>query len=190
MPRVTSTLYGPYDPLAPTALSGVFAYTLRVPPIEIAASPADVWAVLTDFGSYDLWCPFTRRIVTDFEVGSKVSLHLSWSIPKLDEPSAVQVEEVSMIAPEQSFAWGTSFFGDSLRAERTQVLEPCVGGTRYHTYDRFAGVLTPVMRALYGEKIAAGFRAVGCALKERVETLADDEGERDGHDAARGREPR
>ena len=56
--------------------------------------------------------------------------------------------------------------------------------------DRFAGVLTPVMRALYGEKIAAGFRAVGCALKERVETLADDEGERDGHDAARGREPR
>ena len=62
--------------------------------------------------------------------------------------------------------------GGALRAERTQALQPFAGGTRYVSYDRFAGPLAPLVRMTHGARMEAGFAAVGRALKARVEALS------------------
>jgi hypothetical protein len=57
-----------------------------------------------------------------------------------------------------------------LRAERWQRLEPASGGaTRYITEDRIQGWLTPVVQALFGRSLEAGFAAMATALKRQVE---------------------
>ena len=167
--RVTSAVHGPFDPLHPDPIEGWFAHVLHTPATDIAAPPARVWQVLTDFEAYPAWCPFTRKIETDGVVGHDVRLHLNWNPRELGDPSEVQVEQVAFWEPEYAVGWGVTMFGGLLRAERTQVLQPHEGGTRYQTYNRFAGVLTPVVRAVYAAKIVAGFTALGDALKQRVE---------------------
>jgi uncharacterized protein YndB with AHSA1/START domain len=42
--------------------------------VEIKASPADVWAVLTDLGSYPQWNPLFREESGEIAVGSTITL--------------------------------------------------------------------------------------------------------------------
>ena len=51
------------------------------------------------------------------------------------------------------------------------VIEPTSGNTRYQTFERISGLLSPLMKLFYGNKILNGFRANGLALKKRCEKL-------------------
>ncbi|MCB9748603.1 MAG: SRPBCC domain-containing protein [Myxococcales bacterium] len=168
---IHSSVTGALDPRDPAPLPGWIARTVAAPPVEIAAPRSRVWAVLTELEAYPEWCPFTRRVElsTPWELGADVHLHLCWDAAALGEPTRVQVERLSVYEPERALGWCLRLAGGALRTERMQYLEPREGGTRYYTHDRFAGPLTPLVLALYGAKIAAGFTAVGRALKRRVE---------------------
>ena len=168
--RLSSTRYGSFDPLHPDPLPGPFARIVRVPAVDIAAPPETVWTVLVDWERYGDWCPFTRRIVTDGKPDSPVDLHLNWS-DGLAEPTQRQREAITVLETGRAIGWGLQWPAGLLRAERVQYLEPSPAGTRYHTWDRFSGVLVPLVFALYGRKMEAGFARVGRALAERVEQL-------------------
>ncbi|MEU9884845.1 SRPBCC family protein [Sphaerisporangium sp. NPDC051011] len=44
--------------------------------ITIRATPAQVWAILTDFGAYESWNPFILRARGEAVVGGTVALHI------------------------------------------------------------------------------------------------------------------
>jgi len=82
-----------------------------------------------------------------------------------------QVEWVTAHEPGCRIAWGMRTPRPwLLAAERSQSLEPLPGDRcRYVTRDAVSGLLSPVVRGLYGAAMGRGFRAVAEALKQRAE---------------------
>ncbi|MFZ2155466.1 MAG: SRPBCC domain-containing protein, partial [Bradyrhizobium sp.] len=56
----------------------MFAATIETE-IMIAASPEEIWAVLTDFDAYPNWNPFIRRIGGSAVVGARLRTELTQS---------------------------------------------------------------------------------------------------------------
>lgn len=143
--------------------------TLIESTVEIDAPPERVWAILVDLASYGEWNPFTPRIDASLEVGTPVVLHVAM---KPGEPLLVQTEVCSANDPaKRELGWGMTMGpGFVLRANRIQRVEALPGDrSRYWTGDAFAGLLVPLVMALYRSHIQRGFDGVARALKERAE---------------------
>lgn len=134
--------------------------------IEIHAPKKLVWDVLLDFDNYHQWNPFTPKIECDFIVGNPVKLHVDM---KQNGKIRIQKEDLLWIKDEESIAWGiTSSF--PVRTERAQVLKeisPAI--TSYYTYDKFWGLLVPMVMWGFREDIQKGFDAVAEGLKSHCE---------------------
>jgi len=166
--RVRSTRYGEFNPFDPPQIPGAFPFILSAPPVDIAAPPEVVWAVLTDAEAYPTWCPFTRRIETDWQLDSPIALHLNWDETSMGDAREVQHERIAVFEPSVALSWGGDFYGGIVHAERTQALQRTEEGTRFYNYDRFSGVAAPFVRLLYGAAIVRCFSAVSHALARRV----------------------
>jgi hypothetical protein len=137
---------------------------------EIDAPRDAVWEVLVDFDAYPEWNPFTRRVSTTLEVGAPVSMHVDMP----GRSARDRVEWVNLVEPGRTICWGMHIGHPGLlTANRWQRLHDLVGGrTRYHTVDRFSGLLVPLVMAFYGEPTRQGFASVAEGLKARVEERA------------------
>lgn len=148
------------------------AETIIESAIDIDAPPERVWSILVDLASYAEWNPFTPRIDASLRPGEPVVLHVAM---KPGKKLLVQKESCTVNDPARhELGWGMTM-GPAfvLRAQRIQRLTPLPsGGTRYWTGDSFAGVLTPLVMALYRSDIQRGFDAVARALKQRAELRA------------------
>jgi len=138
--------------------------------IEIAAPAARVWAILADLPTYAEWNPFTPRIETDFQVGSPIVLHVSFDGAKPRR----QVEILRRWAPGEELRWSMTMGPAWLfRAERIQRVDVLAEDRcRYVSEDAFAGVVSPVVEALYGAKVQRGFDALAAGLKRWSEQPA------------------
>ena len=145
------------------------ATTIRAE-IEIDAPVERVWAILADLPRYGEWNPFTPRVDGSLSVGKTVMLHVMLG----RKPPMRTPEVVSEVEPGRRFSWGRGGSSRILRASRSQVVEPVgAGRTRYVTADVFAGVLSPLVIAIYGKAVERGFRSVAEALKVRAESTRD-----------------
>lgn len=136
--------------------------------IIIQAPKQLVWAILMDLDNYAIWNTFTPKIETNFEVGSKVILHVNMNG---NGKLLKQKEQLLWIKEGDSVAWGIpkKF---PVKTERAQILRTVdAETTEYITYDKFWGILTPLVMALYRKKIQKGFDAVAEGLKKRCEAL-------------------
>lgn len=136
--------------------------------VYIAASPEQVWSVLTDFPAYPEWNPFTSSVETSLEPGTPVKMRVHLSPPK----SIMQTETVEWAKPGEEIAWGIVSMPWLLRARRTQRIRPEGEGCVYQTWDEFSGLARPLVIALMGKKMERGFNDVARALKQRCESLA------------------
>lgn len=137
--------------------------------VEIDAPIETVWQVLLDFDSYPEWNPFTKKVETDLVIGNPVNLHVK--MPR--RINMVQVEYVREVTEPNTLSWGMTMGAEFLLvALREQHLKP-LGDNRcsYHTTDAFDGLLTPVVKALFGGPIRDGFNAMAYALKRRAESV-------------------
>ena len=132
--------------------------------ILIAADPAKVWKVLTDFPAYHEWNPFIVSISGNPKVGE--TLQVAISPPEKSEmrfkPRVLRAE------PNSELRWrGVLWFGWLFAGEHFfQLSETQDGHTRFLHGEDFSGVL---VRAVPMTQTARGFVFMNQALKRRVE---------------------
>ncbi len=146
-----------------------FRRTIYSRVVTIHAPRALVWEILLDLPRYPEWNPFTYRVESTLVPGTPVDLYVRFA----RRGEVLQKEEVRIVQEPDRLAWGMKMGADFLlRAQRDQVLialdeQRCT----YQTWDAFSGLLTPLVLALFGADIEAGFNAAADALKLRAETL-------------------
>lgn len=133
---------------------------------NIAAPPARVWEVLTDFPSHPMWNPFIRSISGPLKVGERLAIQV--------QPPGGKVmsfrPKVLVAEPERELRWkGRLLVPGLFDGEHVFRLEPNAHGTRFHHGENFSGLLVALMPASSFEKIKRGFDAMNDALKKRVE---------------------
>ena len=146
---------GRFGRFAPTATADIDA------PVEA------VWSVLTDFPRYGEWNRFTPSVACGGKVGDTVTMDVRFA----GEKPRTQVEILNVFEPPHRIAWGVIMGSRAiLVANRYQTLERLDGGrTRYFTVDYMSGLLAPLVKAMYEEKMRAGFQLFADGLKENVE---------------------
>lgn len=147
----------------------MFRYLIRSDAVEIEVPIGRVWEVLTDFGRYGEWNPFTTRVSTDSRVGSPVDLYVTLGPVKL-----WQRERIEVVDPPRLLIWSNTMGHSALLSARREQRLEVLSATRcrYLTTDRFSGLLTPVVVLLCGRLVRNGFNAVAAALKERAEGVS------------------
>jgi len=174
---ISSSAFGPLDPMNPQTIRGLFAKNIYAEPIIINAPVSTVWEIMTDFDHYPEWNPLNRffRLDTKAEPNHFVTFGPSWGPydrsddEPFPEPDMIQHEMITIW--EENCCLAYADIRRILRAERVQFISALENGkTRYHTYERMSGILSPIVRLTYGSKIINGFTANGMALKKRAES--------------------
>jgi hypothetical protein len=134
---------------------------------------------MTDFDRYPEWNPLNRffRLDSRAEPNHTVTFGPFWGPYDQAEgdpfPDADFTQNEMLTVWEENCCLAYSVVSPQLNAERVQYISTLPNGrTRYHTYERTSGPLSPDVRREFGEGIIAGFTANGKALKKRAESFA------------------
>lgn len=135
-------------------------------PIQAAADK--VWQILMNFENYGKWNPFITAISGSTTVGSqlKVQLRLPGHKPMNIAP------KVSLCEPKRHFAWqGHMFFRGLFDGEHHFELEVLDKNTcRFLHYEKFSGILLPLLWRMLDKDTRAGFEQMNAALKQLAES--------------------
>ena len=134
--------------------------------IEIAASPERVWRELTDFARYGEWNPLVPAATGELGEGQALRVKLQAGKRAMTiKPRLVRV------APNRELAWRGSlpvpglFTGEHC-FEITSLGEQRV---RFHHWEKFTGLLAPLLSRMLDGDARRGFEAMNQALKARAE---------------------
>ena len=144
----------------------MFKHLLSSDTVEIDAPVQRAWDILMDVEHYGEWNPFTPRVATDFEIGSRVDLSAMIGPVPLK-----QVERIEDVEPPHLLVWGTKVgHRVLLSARREQRLEALdERRCRYVTTDAFSGLFTALVVLFFGGMVRRGFNSVAGGLKARAE---------------------
>jgi hypothetical protein len=132
---------------------------------EIAASPEEVWAVLTDLDGWKSWNPTLLEPRGDLVVGSVVRMKLK--LGRLSMPMKQQIVEVT---PPSVLRWQSRFGPPWLfLVTRTFRIEPAGEGTsRLVQSEVGTGLLAPLIFVFTGPPTERGYTAQAEALAARL----------------------
>jgi hypothetical protein len=135
--------------------------------IDIDASPAVVWAVLTDFPAYPEWNPVEISVKGEPVTGTIIehTSQIPGSKPMTFRPTVVAA------TPEKELAWrGKLFVRGLFDVVHRFWLESLDGGrrTRFHQDEQFRGVMIPFSGSTL-RRTHEAFHTANDALKVRVE---------------------
>ena len=110
--------------------------------VDIDATPAEVWSVLTDFARYAEWNPFMREASGQARVGETLTIKL---FPEGGKP--MEFTPKVLVAQEGAeLRWlGKMLGGVVFSGEHRFLLTAHDGGTRVNHSEKFAGLLTHIM---------------------------------------------
>ncbi len=136
--------------------------------VEIAAPPARVWAILTDFPTMPSWNPFIRSISGDLAEGARLDVTIAppGQVAMKFSPTLLAVRKA------QELRWRGSLIASGLFAgEHSFLLETGAGETTHFTQsEHFSGLLAPMlMNEARLAATRAGFEAMNAELKRRAE---------------------
>ncbi len=134
--------------------------------IEIAAPPARVWGILTDFARMPAWNPFIKSVSGDLTTGSRLSVLIAppGKSGMRFRPTVIAVH------PERELRWlGRVLIPGLFDGEHYFRLDPIEGGqTRFTHGEKFSGLLVPLLGGALSAT-EAGFHSMNAALKKRAE---------------------
>ena len=135
--------------------------------IDIDASPAQVWDVLSDLAAYQEWNPFIVHAEGTAETGSRLTLRMQPTGGRAVtlRPTVLESREGSRLR------WlGRLGIPGVLDAEHSFTIEARAdGGARLLQDEKFSGLLVPFLARSLDRSTLPGFDAMNQALKRRVE---------------------
>ena len=132
--------------------------------IDIGVPPAQVWAILTDLGSYHEWNPLFVESGGNVAVGQRIRLRSKH--PANGRLMTVK-PRITAVQPGTELRWASSLPG-LISGEHSFTLTATGHGTRLVQSESFKGLLTRFSGKTFARAEAA-FQAVNEALKERAE---------------------
>jgi hypothetical protein len=138
--------------------------------IEIAATPENVWAVLTDLASYPQWHPMYQAVTGQLAAGS--TLTITSTHPASGRSMTARVK-VLTAEPDTELRWVSKMAGVTI-SERIFQLSPAAGGTSLVQAASYRGLGRSRSRAMIKtvSRIEGGFEAINQAIKQRAEDLS------------------
>jgi len=135
--------------------------------IEIEASAARVWRLLTDFERYPQWNPFIRRISGRSEPGARLSVFIQPSGARgmAFSPTVLKAE------PEHELRWrGQLWLPGVFDGEHIFTIEQVdANKVRLVQREHFSGVLVPLLWRSLDTDARRGFNEMNAALKKLAE---------------------
>ena len=136
--------------------------------IDIDASPARVWTVLTDFGAYPDWNPFFTSVTGRAEVGQQLvaTVRPNGGAGITFKPTVLKVDK------DKEFRWrGKLLVPGLFDGEHYFTMEPkAAGGTRFVHGEHFSGLLVGLAKSTLDKGTKNAFIAMNKALKVRAES--------------------
>jgi hypothetical protein len=135
--------------------------------IEIAATPDNVWAVLTDLASYQQWHPVYLGVTGQLAAGS--TLTITTTHPTTGRTMTAKVK-VRTAEPETELQWVSKMAGVTI-SKRVFLLSPAAGGTslvQTGTYHGLGGGRGRAITKVVG-RIQDSFVAINEAIKQQAE---------------------
>lgn len=135
--------------------------------ITINAPLAQVWEVLANFSNYHKWNGFCSKLETSGKIGEPVVMTIHM---RKGKKPIIQQETLSDFVHEKEMGWRLdwSFLLKTHRIQRLTSLDE--NTTHYYTFDKFWGILTPLVMLLYRKDIQRGFVLTAKGLKAFVES--------------------
>jgi len=132
--------------------------------IDIDASPAKAWEVLTHFANYPDWNPYLLSIQGNLAPGETLQVTLQ------PESGAARTfnRRVDSVIQGSEFSWRSKllspffFQGHHL----FKVIPRDTGGVRFENIEHFSGILIPLLWPLISAKIQSRFEAMNTAFKK------------------------
>ena len=139
--------------------------------IKIAATPENVWAVLTELDNYPQWHPFYQSVTGQLTAGS--TLTIKTTSPRTGEPTTLKVK-VLTIEADSELTWASKLAGITTIKRRFLLCadEDGTDLTQAGTYRGLGGRRGPGGRrgALQAvTNLQGSYRAVNEAIKAHAE---------------------
>ncbi|MFG1792750.1 SRPBCC family protein [Nocardia sp. NPDC049149] len=133
----------------------------------IAATPARVWAVLTDFAAYPAWNPFFVAVDGIAEPGAALALHTKFSNRFAAKVFPVTVD---IMDDQRHLRWGGGLAVPRLAdGKHGFLLTPTETGTHLRHYEHLRGIVIPLAGPLLA-MLERRYVQLNQALKERAES--------------------
>jgi hypothetical protein len=139
--------------------------------VDIAASPARVWQVLTDFARYGRWNPVLPRVRGSLEEGAV--LHINVAHGPLHLGLSVRL---LVVRPERELLWCgplSTTLGKLVAGRHGFVLEPTASGTRMKHHETFTGSLAGLVVPLL-PRLVRHYEELNGALCREAEACGTD----------------
>ena len=135
--------------------------------IHIKASVEKVWKEFTDFNSYSSWNPFIKSLTGEPKVGNKIQAILQ----PPGKNGMTFKPRVLVYDSLHQFRWiGSLRIGRLFDGEHAFILRAREDGTTtFIQFERFRGILVPLMKKMLDNNTKEGFTLMNEALKKRCE---------------------
>ena len=135
--------------------------------IRIQASAQKIWSVFTDFETYPEWNPFVKSLSGPIQKGANIHVKLQppGKKPMLFKPRVLQFEK------EKEFRWiGKLLLPRVFDGEHTfMIRDNGDGSCTFIQFERFRGILVPLLKKMLDTNTRQGFEQMNLALKKRCE---------------------
>ncbi len=129
----------------------------------IRATPAAIWALLTDAAGYPSWNPTVTRVAGRIAAGESITLHVRGS----QRAFALKVVDWT---PPQRMVWRGGMPLGLFTGQRTFTLTPTAGGdVGFEMVEDFTGALSGMITSKMPD-LQPGFDEFAAALKARAES--------------------
>ncbi len=137
--------------------------------VDIPASPATVWQVLTETDQYPEWNPFMTELSGRLAVGQRLTVTIRPGRRSMTfRPTVLAIEEGTLVRWRGRPRVPGVFDGEhELRLEATPD-----GGTRFVQREAFTGLLVPLLRRVLDDT-ETGFADMNAALRNRATSRAN-----------------
>jgi hypothetical protein len=137
--------------------------------IDINASAALVWAILTDFATYKRWNPFIRAVLGKPSTGSTLRITLQ----SQSQPVESITSRLTQVREPRDLRWRHWHVAPGLyTTERLFRIEPLpAGGVRFHQTAQIKGLFSLLLRRDTRRTAEEDFHAMNHALKLHAERM-------------------